>query len=184
MKAAVLREVNAPLSIEEVQIDNPKSHEVLVRTAACGVCRSDLHYITGHYAAPKPTILGHEAAGVVEKVGAEVRYVKPGDHVITCLSVFCGHCEFCTTGRPFSCQNPEVARDDDEPPRLAQNGGDMHQFYSLSAFAEQMLIHEHALVKIRDDMPLDRAALIGCGVTTGFGAVINTPRSRSARRSP
>ena len=176
MKAAVLREVNAPLSIEEVQIDNPKSHEVLVRTAACGVCRSDLHYITGHYAAPKPTILGHEAAGVVEKVGAEVRYVKPGDHVITCLSVFCGHCEYCTTGRPFSCQNPEVARDDDEAPRLTQNGGVMHQFYSLSSFAEHMLIHEHALVKIRDDMPLDRAALIGCGVTTGFGAVINTAK--------
>ena len=176
MKAAVLREVNAPLSIEEVQVDNPTSHEVLVRTAACGVCRSDLHYITGHYAAPKPTILGHEAAGVVEKVGAEVRYVKPGDHVITCLSVFCGHCEYCTTGRPFSCQNPEVARDDDEAPRLAQNGGVMHQFYSLSSFAEYMLIHEHALVKIRDDMPLDRAALIGCGVTTSFGAVINTAK--------
>ena len=176
MKAAVLREVNAPLSIEEVQIDNPKSHEVLVRTAACGVCRSDLHYITGHYAAPMPTILGHEAAGVVEKVGSEVRYVKPGDHVITCLSVFCGHCEYCTTGRPFSCQNPEVARDDDEAPRLTQNGGVMHQFYSLSSFAEHMLIHEHALVKIRDDMPLDRAALIGCGVTTGFGAVINTAK--------
>ena len=176
MKAAVLREVNAPLSIEQVQIDNPTAHEVLVRTAACGVCRSDLHYITGHYAAPKPTILGHEAAGVVEKVGSEVRYVKPGDHVITCLSVFCGHCEYCTTGRPFSCQNPEVARDDDEPPRLTQNGGVMHQFYSLSSFAEYMLIHEHALVKIRDDMPLDRAALIGCGVTTGFGAVINTAK--------
>ncbi len=174
MKAAVLREVNKPLEVEEVQMDNPKSHEVLVRTAACGVCRSDLHYITGHYSAPKPTILGHEAAGIVEKVGSEVSYVKPGDHVITCLSVFCGHCEFCTTGRPFSCQNPEVARGDDDEPRMSQNGGDMHQFFSLSAFAEYMLIHEHALVKIRDDMPLDRAALIGCCVTTGFGAVIHT----------
>jgi S-(hydroxymethyl)glutathione dehydrogenase/alcohol dehydrogenase len=108
-------------------------------------------------------------------VGSEVTYVKPGDHVITCLSVFCGHCEYCTTGRPFSCQNPVVARGEDDEPRLAQpKGGDMHQFYSLSAFAEQMLIHEHALVKIRPDMPLDRAALIGCGVTTGFGALINT----------
>ena len=176
MKAAVLHDVGTPLSIESVQIDNPKSHEVLVRTAACGVCRSDLHFITGSYAWPMPTILGHEAAGVVEKVGSEVRYVKPGDHVITCLSVFCGHCEFCTTGRPFSCQNPEVARADDEAPRLSRDGGDMHQFLSLSAFAEYMLIHEHALVKIRDDMPLDRAALIGCGVTTGFGAVINTAK--------
>ena len=176
MKAAVIRAVQQPLSIEEVQIDNPKSHEVLVKTAACGVCHSDLHYIDGYYTAPFPAILGHESAGVVEKVGSEVTYVKPGDHVITCLSVFCGHCEFCTTGRPFSCENPEVARGDDEPPRLSQNGGTMNQFYSLSSFAEQMLIHEHALVRIRKDMPLDRAALIGCGVTTGFGAVINTAR--------
>ena len=146
----------------------------MVRTAACGVCHSDLHYIEGLYSAPLPTILGHEAAGVVEKVGSEVTYVKPGAHVITCLSVFCGHCEFCTTGRPFSCENPETGRSGDEAPRLQQNQKEMHQFYSLSSFAEQMLIHEHALVKIRPDMPLDRAALIGCGVTTGFGAVINT----------
>ena len=175
MKAAVLREVNRPLTIEEIAVSKPKSHEVLVRTAACGVCHSDLHYIEGKYAAPLPTVLGHEAAGTVEAVGSEVRGFRPGDRVISCLSVFCGHCEYCTTGRPFSCQNPEVARDDGEEPRLAAtDGGDMHQFYSLSAFAETMLVHEHALVKIRDDMPLDRAALIGCGVTTGFGAVVNT----------
>jgi S-(hydroxymethyl)glutathione dehydrogenase/alcohol dehydrogenase len=176
MKAAVLREVGRPLAIEDVAIDNPKSHEVLVRTAAVGVCHSDLHYIEGLYGCPKPTVLGHESAGVVEKVGSEVRYVKPGDHVITCLSVFCGHCGFCTTGRPFSCENPETGRAEDEAPRLSQDGAEMHQFYSLSSFAEQMLIHEHALVKVRDDMPLDRGALIGCAVTTGFGAVINTAR--------
>ena len=174
MKAAVLREVGQPLSIEDVGVDNPKNHEVLVRTGACGVCHSDLHYIDGLYACEMPVILGHESAGIVEKVGAEVTYVKPGDHVITCLSVFCGHCEFCTTGRPFSCANPEVARDEGEPPRLSQGDKTIEQFYSLSSFAEYMLIHEHALVKIRDDMPLDRAALIGCAVTTGFGAVTNT----------
>ena len=176
MKAAVLREVKKPLTIEDVQIDNPKSHEVLIRTAAVGVCHSDLHYIEGLYSAPMPTVLGHESAGVVEKVGSEVRYVKPGDHVITCLSVFCGHCEFCTTGRPFSCENPETGRQKEELPRLTQRGKEMTQFYNLSSFAEQMLIHEHALVMIRDDMPLDRAALIGCAVATGFGAVINTAR--------
>ncbi len=176
MKAAVLREVGAPLTIEEVRIDTPSAHEVLVRTSAVGVCHSDLHYIEGLYAAPLPVVLGHESAGVVEKVGSEVRYVKPGDHVITCLSVFCGHCEYCTTGRPFSCQNPETGRDADGPPRLGDKGAVMHQFYNLSSFAEQMLIHEHALVKIRNDMPLDRAALIGCAVTTGFGAVINTAK--------
>jgi S-(hydroxymethyl)glutathione dehydrogenase/alcohol dehydrogenase len=123
-----------------------------------------------------PTVLGHESAGVVEKVGSEVRYVKPGDHVITCLSVFCGHCDFCTTGRPFSCENSETGRDKDDAPRLSHRSGAMNQFFNLSSFAEQMLIHEHALVKVRDDMPLDRAALIGCAVTTGFGAVINTAR--------
>jgi len=176
MKAAVLRETHRPLSIEEVKVSLPRAHEVLVRTAAVGVCHSDLHYIDGLYACPKPTVLGHESAGVVEKVGSEVTYVKPGDHVITCLSVFCGHCEYCTTGRPFSCKNPEVGRGDGDEPRLSQPNNPMHQFYSLSSFAEQMLIHEHALVKIRKDMPLDRAALIGCAVTTGFGAVINTAR--------
>ena len=174
MKAAVFRSVDEPLTIEEVQIDNPKSREVLIRTAAVGVCHSDLHYMEGKYSAQVPVILGHESAGVVESVGSEVSYVRPGDHVITCLSVFCGHCEFCTTGRPFSCENPETARQNDEPPRLSQVDKEIHQFYSLSSFAEQMLIHEHALVKIRDDMPLDRAALIGCAVTTGFGAVIHT----------
>jgi S-(hydroxymethyl)glutathione dehydrogenase/alcohol dehydrogenase len=176
MKAAVLRAVNAPLTIEDVAIDNPKSHEVLVRTAAVGVCHSDLHYIEGLWPTPLPTVLGHESAGIVEKVGSEVRYVKPGDHVITCLSVFCGHCEFCTTGRPYSCENPETGRDATERPRISQPDKPMHQFYNLSSFAERMLIHEHALVKIRPDMPLDRAALIGCAVTTGFGAVINTAR--------
>lgn len=174
MKAAIFREPHQPLVIENVDIDNPKSREVLVRTAAVGVCHSDLHHIEGLYPTESPSVLGHESAGIVEKVGSEVRYVKPGDHVITCLSVFCGHCELCTTGRPYSCANPETARTDDQSPRLAQGGNVVSQFYDLSSFAEQMLIHEHALVKIREDMPLDRAALIGCAVTTGFGAVINT----------
>jgi len=176
MKAAIFHGPHQPLTIEQVQVDNPRAHEVLIRTAAVGVCHSDLHYIDGFYPQQAPAILGHESAGVVEKVGSEVTYVKPGDHVITCLSVFCGHCEFCTTGRPFSCANPETRRPDDAPPRLAQGGAAVSQFYDLSSFAEQMLVHEHALVKIRPDMPLDRAALIGCAVTTGFGAVINTAK--------
>lgn len=176
MKGAVLRGVNQALSIEDVDIDLPKAREVLIRTAAVGVCHSDLHFIDGFYGVNFPTVLGHESAGVVEKVGSDVRYVKPGDHVITCLSVFCGHCEFCTTGKPFNCQNPETRREENDPPRLAQGGKEMNQFFDLSSFAEQMLVHEHALVKIRDDMPLDRAALIGCAVTTGFGAVIHTAK--------
>ncbi len=174
MKAAVLREIGKPLSIEAVQIDKPKGHEVLVRTAACGVCRSDLHYIDGNYSHPMPVILGHESAGIVELVGEQVRYVQPGDHVITCLSVFCGHCDYCVTGRPYICKSSETAREENEPSRITQSGKNINQYYNLSAFAEQMLIHEHALVKIREDMPLDRAALIGCAVVTGFGAVIHT----------
>jgi S-(hydroxymethyl)glutathione dehydrogenase / alcohol dehydrogenase len=174
MKAAMFPGPHDPLTIEEVDISNPKSREVLVRTAAVGVCHSDLHYIEGHYATPTPAILGHESSGIVEKIGSEVNYVKPGEHVITCLSVFCGHCEYCLTGRPYSCENPETARTKDESPRLSQRGETVHQFFHLSSFAEQMLIHEHALVKIREDMPLDRAALIGCAVTTGFGAVVKT----------
>ena len=176
MKAAVFRAPHQPLTIEDVDISNPKSREVLIRTSAVGICHSDLHYIDGLYSTPAPSVLGHESAGVVEKVGSEVQYVKPGDHVITCLSVFCGHCEFCVTGRLFSCVNPETARGSDELPRLSQKGNVIHQFYDLSSFAEQMLIHEHALVKVRKDFPLDRAALIGCAVTTGIGAVVNTAK--------
>ncbi len=93
MKAAVLREVRTPLQIEDVQISKPGPHEVLIRTAAAGVCHSDLHFIEGSYPHPLPAVLGHESSGIVEQVGSEVRTVKPGDHVITCLSAFCGHCE-------------------------------------------------------------------------------------------
>jgi S-(hydroxymethyl)glutathione dehydrogenase/alcohol dehydrogenase len=176
MKAAVLREVRKPLSIEEVQLAAPGPHEVRIRTVAAGVCRTDLHFQTGADLYPLPTVLGHESAGVVEEVGAEVRYVQPGDHVITCLSVFCGHCEFCLGGRPALCRKVETRRDPGQAPRLSQNGEVMHQFMDLSSFAEEMLVHEHAVVKIRKDMPLDRAALIGCGVTTGLGSVFRTAR--------
>ena len=174
MKAAVLREINKPLSIEDVQISKPGPREVLVRTAAAGVCHSDLHFQNGSYPYPLPAVLGHESAGVVEAVGSDVHYVKPGDHVITCLSAFCGHCEFCITGHMSLCQEPELRREDSDAPRISHGGQTVHQFLNLSSFAEQMLIHEHALVKIRPDMPLDRAALIGCGVTTGVGAAIHT----------
>ncbi len=174
MKAAVLREVNQPLEIEDVQLGNPGPREVLVRTAAAGVCHSDLHFQNGSYPYFLPTVLGHESAGIVEAVGSDVTYVQPGDHVITCLSAFCGHCEFCLTGHMSLCQEPELQRGVDEPPRLSTHGESIAQFLNLSSFAEYMLLHEHAIAKIRKDMPLDRAALIGCGVTTGVGAVIHT----------
>jgi len=176
MKAAVFREVGQPLEIEEVSISKPGPREVLIRTAAAGVCHSDLHFVEGLYPAPTPMVLGHESAGVVEAVGSSVTYVKPGDHVITCLSVFCGHCEYCLTGHMSLCVNPETKRGPDDEPRLSQDSKVVQQFANLSSFAEQMLVHEHAIVKIREDMPLDRAALIGCGVTTGVGSVFHTAK--------
>jgi len=176
MKAAVFREVNVPMEIEEVQVSKPGPREVLVRVAATGVCHSDLHFFNGTYPAPVPMVLGHESAGVVEAVGSDVHYVKPGDHVISCLSVFCGHCEYCLTGHMSLCQEPETKRGAEDEPRLAKDGGAVEQFANLSSFAEYMLVHEHALAKINPDMPMDRAALIGCGVTTGVGAVIHTAK--------
>jgi S-(hydroxymethyl)glutathione dehydrogenase/alcohol dehydrogenase len=174
MKAAVLREVGKPLEIEEVQIDKPGPHEVLIRTAAAGVCHSDLHFVEGAYPTPLPTVLGHESAGVVEAVGSEVRTVKPGDHVITCLNAYCGHCEHCLTGRLSLCASDETSRAADAPARLRQAERPLPQYLNLSSFAEQILTHEHAVVAIRKDMPLDRAAVIGCAVVTGFGAVART----------
>ena len=150
---------------------------MLVRTAAAGLCHSDLHFMEGKYPCPLPVVLGHESAGVVEKVGDQVTYVKPGDHVITCLSVYCGNCEYCLTGHLSLCGDKQaVQRPLESAQRLTRRGEPMFQFADLSSFAEAMLVHEHAIVKIRPDMPLDRAALIGCGVTTGVGAVFNTAK--------
>ena len=175
MKAAMFHGPHQLLTIEEVDIDKPMGREVLVRTVASGVCHSDLHFVDGFYPFPTPAILGHEAAGIVEEVGLQVGEFKPGDHVIACLSVFCGHCDYCLTGKTHLCQTRPV-RAKTDPPKLSWKGQAVNQFANLSAYAEKMLVHENALVKIDDDMPLDRAALIGCGVTTGVGAVLNTAR--------
>ena len=179
MQAAVMNEVKAPLSIEEVEISKPGAHEVLIRTVASGVCHSDLHVIEGDLPSRPPCILGHEPAGVVEQVGSEVRDFAAGDHVIGCLSAFCGVCEFCVQGRSYLCGGRATMRGADEPSRLSRGGAPVDQFLHLSSFAEQMLCHQNALVKIRKDMPLDRAALIGCGVTTGVGAALRTARVRA-----
>jgi S-(hydroxymethyl)glutathione dehydrogenase/alcohol dehydrogenase len=176
MKAAVFREVNQPMEVEEIDVSKPGPREVLIRTAAAGVCHSDLHFFNGTYPGQLPMVLGHESAGVVEQVGSDVHYVKPGDHVITCLSVFCGHCEYCLTGHMSLCQEPETRRAKEQEPRISHAGEAVGQFANLGSFAEYMLVHEHAVAKIREDMPLDRAALIGCAVTTGVGAVIHTAR--------
>lgn len=176
MRAAVLERIPSELDITEVDIDKPHRHEVLVRTAAAGLCHSDLHFMEGKYLHDTPTIPGHEVAGIVEAVGDDVTELQPGDHVIGCLSIFCGRCEFCLSGRPVLCNRQGLERHEAQPFRLSRNGEKIHQFLRLSAFAEYLLVHENTLVKIRDDMPLDRAALIGCAVTTGIGAVFNTAK--------
>ena len=175
MRAAVLESSPGHLSILEVSIDNPGPGEVLVRTVAAGLCHSDLHFMEALYPTPLPVVLGHESAGVVEAVGEGVTYVQKGDHVISCLSAYCGGCDYCLTGRLALCNNrAALERPAGSASRITMNGEHVHQFMRLSSFSEQMLVHEHALVKINKDMPLDRAALIGCGVTTGVGAVFRT----------
>ena len=114
MKAAVMRAIGEPLRIEDIRIDTPGPREVVVRTAATGVCHSDLHVLEGSLPSPLPTLLGHEPAGVVEDVGSEVRHVAPGDHVIGCLSAFCGTCEYCVAGRPNLCEGEATMRRTDE----------------------------------------------------------------------
>jgi S-(hydroxymethyl)glutathione dehydrogenase/alcohol dehydrogenase len=176
MKAAVLHAAHAPLTIEDVSIEKPRRREVLIRTAFAGLCHSDLHFMEGLYPFPTPAVLGHESAGVVEAVGEDVTYVKPGDHVITCLSVFCGSCNQCTTGNTVLCENTEVKLMPGVARRLKWKGEVLNQFLNLSSFAEQMVVHEHAIVKIDRDIPLDIAALVGCGVMTGVGAVFNAAK--------
>jgi S-(hydroxymethyl)glutathione dehydrogenase/alcohol dehydrogenase len=176
VKAAIFHGPKQDLTIEEVEVDSPMAREVLVKTVASGVCHSDLHFVDGFYQFPAPAILGHEAAGIVEAVGPDVTEFAPGDHVIACLSAFCGHCDYCLTGQTHLCRSPEVRRSSTDPPKYTWNGDPVAQFANLSSYAEKMLVYENTLVKIRDDMPLNQAALIGCGVTTGVGAALNTAK--------
>ena len=178
MKAAVLNQIPGDLVIEDISIDKPEANEVLVQVVNAGLCHSDLHFMDASWPGAVPSVMGHESAGIVQAVGKDVSYVKPGDHVITCLSVFWGNCNFCLTGRPNLCRNNSaVSRPKGGTPRLTKpDGTPVDQFARLGGFAEEMLVHQNAVVKIRPDMPLDRAALIGCGVTTGVGAVFKTAR--------
>ncbi|HEY0414040.1 MAG TPA: Zn-dependent alcohol dehydrogenase [Allosphingosinicella sp.] len=174
MKAAVLHQPGTELVLEEVAVSTPGPREVLIRTQACGVCHSDLHFIDGLYPAPLPLVPGHEAAGVVEAVGSDVAALKVGDHVVTCFSSFCGRCEFCVTGRLSLCVDASTRRRRGEDPRLALDGAPVHQLLNVAGYAETLLVHENGAVAIDRDMPFDRAALMGCAVVTGAGSVFNT----------
>lgn len=177
MRAAILRDSSGSLQLEDVGIDKPDRNEVLIQTVASGLCHSDLHFIDGTWPAFYPMLLGHEAAGVVQAVGEDVVGIQPGDHVISCLSVYCGHCDRCLTGHSYLCQNRNATamRAPGSTPRVTDgDGNEIVQFTGLGSFAEEMLVHQNAVVAITPDMPLDRAALIGCGVTTGVGAVFKS----------
>ena len=171
MRAAVIEAFGEPLVIRDLAIESPGPHEVLLRTAAVGLCHSDLHFIQGMRKFPLPGVLGHEVSAIVEAIGSGVKDLKPGDHVVGALSVFCGTCRQCLGGRFALCADTDVKQPPGQAQRLFHGGQRVSQVFNLSGFAEQMLVHRNALVKIREDMPLDRAALLGCAVITGTGAV-------------
>ena len=176
MSAAIFRKVQEPLTIEQVDIDKPWGREVLIRTVATGVCHSDLHVVDGNGRFPldRPFLLGHEGAGIVEAVGAEVSTVRVGDHVVACLSGFCGTCPQCLAGHPNLCTGGIVARDDSATPRVSLNGQPVRLFAAIGSYADHMLLHENSIVRIDPEIQLDRAALVGCGVLTGVGAALRS----------
>ncbi|MCL2482001.1 MAG: Zn-dependent alcohol dehydrogenase [Propionibacteriaceae bacterium] len=175
MKAAVSRRPGEKFSIEEVQLADPIGQEVLIDVKASGLCHSDLHIALEGYGFEFPTVLGHEAAGVVAKIGPDVTDFAVGDHVVASLIQFCGRCEACLDGRVYQCWNPGVTqRGDNEPPRLTQNGEALFQYSAISGFAEQVLVHQNQLSVLPKEIPFTRAAILGCGVITGAGAAINS----------
>jgi len=175
VRAAVVDTVPGAPTVRDVEIDRPGIGEVLVRVVACGVCHSDVHALHGvGMVHPAPFVMGHEPAGIVEAVGEGIKHLRPGDHVVACLSVYCGHCANCVSGSSYRCFTDEFLRDDAAPPRLHDDHGLVHQFVGLGGFAEHMLVSQHHLVKIDESLPLERACLLGCGVLTGVGAALRT----------
>lgn len=173
--AAVLRAVGEPLTVETLRLVDPGPHEVLVRLRASGVCHSDLHVTNGEWERPLPVVLGHEGAGIVEKTGVGVTLVRPGSHVILSWTPNCGRCRYCATGRPVLCAKPPGgASVTTRPFRLWHDDDPVHAGAGVGSFAEYCVVPEAAAITIRPDVPFDIAAIIGCAVMTGIGAVTNT----------
>jgi len=171
MKAAVCYEFGKPLVVEEIDIDPPKKGEVKVRIAATAICHSDIHFIRGDVGGSLPFVPGHESAGYIEEVGENVTSVKPGDAVVVSLIASCGHCLQCVSGRPTLCEARWPLSTES---RLHnKQGQSLRHMTRTASFAEYAIVDECQTVKIPDDMPVDRAALLACGVITGFGAVVN-----------
>jgi S-(hydroxymethyl)glutathione dehydrogenase/alcohol dehydrogenase len=178
VKAAVLYEANAPLQVVDLEQEGPRAGEARVSVKAAGVCHSDWHIMNGDWQVPLPMVLGHEAAGVVEEVGAGVATVKPGDHVIFSFRPHCGRCFYCNIGRSILCDGHASPRFGmlDGSFRLRKNGEDVRQMARIGTFAERVVCPAEMLVPIRRDMPWPQAALIGCCVPTGVGAVTHCAR--------
>ena len=180
-RAAVAWEAGKPLSIEEVDLQGPKAGEVLVRIVATGVCHTDAFTLSG--ADPEgmfPVILGHEGGGIVEEVGAGVTSVKPGDHVIPLYTPECGECKFCKSGRTNLCQKIRITQGKglmpDGTSRFSIKGKPILHYMGCSTFSEHTVLPEISLAKINPKAPLDKVCLLGCGITTGIGAVLNTAK--------
>jgi len=174
MKAAVCYEFGKPLVVEEIDIDPPQKGEVKVRIAATAICHSDIHAIRGDRPINVPLVPGHESAGYVEEVGESVESVKPGDTVVVSLLFSCGQCVYCCTGRPNLC---ETKRPLDTESRLRNKQGQrLAHFAHTASLAEYAIVDQSQVVKIPEEMPLDRASLLACGFITGFGAVVNYAR--------
>jgi len=172
MKAAVCYEFGKPLTIEELELDAPKKGEVKVRLAATAICHSDIHALRGEGSGNVPIVVGHEAAGVIEELGENVSLTKTGDRVVVCLLRSCGRCFYCTLGFPHLCEG-EFALNRES--RLRNKRGEVvNQGMRTAAFAEYCIVDQSQVVRVPENMPLDRASLLACGVITGLGAVVNT----------
>jgi len=183
MKAAVLYELNSPLRVEEVSLDELGDQEVLVKLVATGLCYSDLHYIHGHAPVPMPVVLGHEGAGIVEKVAPGVTTLQPGDHVVLMVAWSCGKCHFCVEGRPDMCSSQWIVCNmmgtlPSGAKRLRKGNQELNHFFCQSSFAEYAVVHERTAIKVREDAPLDVVCLLGCGTATGIGCVLNRAKLR------
>src|SRR6201981_92919 len=174
MKALVVNALGRGFDYEDVQIAQPIGREALVNVQASGLCHTDLLFAT-HNIVPTPAVLGHEVAGIVAAVGPDVAQFHVGDHVVGSLAPSCGACAKCLSGRSFQCKYPEsTLRRPADPPRLSRSGVPLFQGLGLGGFAEQALIHENQLALLPKELPFAQAALLGCGVVTGAGAVLNT----------
>ena len=177
MKAPVLFEQRAPLRVEELEVEPPREGEVSVRMVASGVCHSCLHAADGSWQGiPVPIVLGDEGSGIVETVGPGVCHLRAGDHVVLSWAPTCGRCHYCVIGRPNLCENRQPGKGvlPEGTTRLSLGGKPVYQYGHVATYASRTVVAESSAIPIRPDMPLDRAALIGCSVMTGVGAVINT----------